>query len=89
NTSINLQINDKHWFKISEYTTFAILNTEYVLHKNIGYWAYITNKETGNRLARWKNPLTSPTSNYFEMLDQSLNDYELLFLGIFHTYLYE
>ena len=25
---------------------------------------------------------------YFKLLDESLKEYELLFLGIFHTYLY-
>ncbi|WP_422124930.1 tubby C-terminal domain-like protein [Staphylococcus equorum] len=53
-----------------------------------GEWAYIINIETNQRVARWKNPLTSPLSNYFELLDESLEEYKLLFLGIFHTYLY-
>ncbi|WP_361079217.1 hypothetical protein, partial [Actinomadura sp. NPDC048955] len=30
----------------------------------------------------------SPASIYFKLLDESLKEYELLFLGIFHTYLY-
>ncbi|MGW7844922.1 tubby C-terminal domain-like protein, partial [Staphylococcus xylosus] len=58
------------------------------LLKNIGEWAYIVNKETNQKVAKWKNSLTSPVSNYFELLDNSLEEYELLFLGIFHTYLY-
>lgn len=63
-------------------------NKDYELHKNIGESAYIINIETNQRVARWKNPLTSPLSNYFELLDESLDEYKLLFLGIFHTYLY-
>ncbi|PTE89837.1 hypothetical protein BUY89_13890, partial [Staphylococcus equorum] len=88
NESISLNIVDKHWFKLSEKTKFTFLNKDYELHKNMGEWAYIINIETNQRVARWKNPLTSPLSNYFELLDESLEEYKLLFLGIFHTYLY-
>ena len=88
NESISLNIIDKHWFKLSEKTKFTFLNKDYELHKNMGEWAYIINIETNQRVARWKNPLTSPLSNYFELLDESLEEYKLLFLGIFHTYLY-
>ncbi|MHC9401592.1 tubby C-terminal domain-like protein [Staphylococcus epidermidis] len=55
--------------------------------KNIGEWAFIINKKT-KKIAKWKNPATSPASIYFKLLDESLKEYELLFLGIFHTYLY-
>lgn len=88
NESISLNIIDKHWFKLSEKTKFTFLNKDYELHKNIGESAYIINIETNQRVARWTNPLTSPLSNYFELLDDSLEEYELLLLGIFHTYLY-
>lgn len=88
NESISLNIVDKHWFKLSEKTKFTFLNKDYELHKNMGEWAYIINIETNQRVARWKNLLTSPLSNYFELLDESLEEYKLLFLGIFHTYLY-
>ncbi|UEX90198.1 hypothetical protein [Staphylococcus ratti] len=86
--SISLNIVDRHWFKLSEKNEFRFLNSSYELHKNIGEWAYIINKEINQKVAKWKNPLTSPVSNYFELLDDSLKEYELLFLGIFHTYLY-
>ncbi|REH93508.1 hypothetical protein DOS67_11075, partial [Staphylococcus felis] len=79
---------DKHWFKLSEKSQFSILNTNYELNKNVGEWAYIINKETNQKVAKWKNPLSSPVSIYFELIDESLKEYELLFLGIFHTYLY-
>lgn len=85
---ITLNIIDKHWFKLSEKTNFTFLNQEYELQKNIGEWAFIINKETQKKIAKWKNPATSPVSIYFELLDESLKEYELLFLGIFHTYLY-
>lgn len=88
NELISLNIIDKHWFKLSEKTNFTFLNKDYQLLKNIGEWAYIVNKETNQKVAKWKNSLTSPVSNYFELLDNSLEEYELLFLGIFHTYLY-
>lgn len=88
NDLLSLNIVDKHWFKLSEKTQFTFLDTNYELHKNIGEWAYIINKETNQKVAKWKNPLTSPVSIYFDLLDNSLEEYELLFLGIFHTYLY-
>ncbi|MCS4485862.1 tubby C-terminal domain-like protein [Staphylococcus americanisciuri] len=86
--SLIFNIVDKHWFKLSEKTDFTFLNTEYILYKNMGEWAYIVNKETNKNVAKWKNPITSPVSIYFELLDDSLKEYDLLFLGIFHTYLY-
>ncbi|MGW7797388.1 tubby C-terminal domain-like protein [Staphylococcus xylosus] len=86
---LSLNIKDKNWFKALERADFAYSNMNFELHKNIGDWAYITNKKTGSKVARWNNPLTSPTSNYFEILDYSFTEYKLLFLGIFHTYLYE
>ncbi|MCG1473719.1 hypothetical protein K4Q48_11325 [Staphylococcus epidermidis] len=86
--TITLNIIDKHWFRISEKTNFTFLNQEYELQKNIGESAIIINKKTQKKIAKWKNPVTSPVSIYFKLLDESLKEYELLFLGIFHTYLY-
>lgn len=86
---LTLNIEDKNWFKASERADFTYSNMNFELHQSIGDWAYIINKDTGNKIARWKNPLTSPISNYFEVLDHSFTEYKFLFSGIFHTYLYE
>lgn len=65
---ILLDIKDENWFKANKKADFSYSNINFELHKNIGDWAYIINKDSGNKIARWKNPFTSPTSNYFEML---------------------
>lgn len=84
----SFSIVNKQWFNVSEFTRFTIDETEYELTKNIGDWAYITKVETHQQIARWKKPMTSPISNYFELLDSAYEDESLMLLGIFHTYLY-
>lgn len=88
NEEISFEISDKNWFKLSEKTDFTFLGETYELHKSIGDWGYIIHKNTDKKVARWKNPITSPVSVFFELLDDSLKEYELQLLGLFHTYLY-
>ena len=85
---LTFEISDKSWFKSSEKVDFKFLEETYELHKNIEEWSYIINKKTDKKIAKWKNPITSPTSIYFELLDDKLKEYELQLLGLFHTYLY-
>lgn len=85
---LTFEISDKSWFKSSEKVDFKFLEETYELHKNIEEWSYIINKKTDKKIAKWKNPITSPTSIYFELLDDNLKEYDLQLLGLFHTYLY-
>ena len=75
-------------FLITFYITFSFFNKEFEIQNNVGDWAYIIDKDQGKKIARSKNPVTEPVSVYFELLDESYKENEILFLGILHTYLY-
>lgn len=67
---------------------FHFFNKEFEIQNNVGDWAYIIDKDQGKKIAKSKNLITEPVSVYFELLDESYKENEILFLGMLHTYLY-
>lgn len=90
NTSktFSIKLIDESKITIFEKTTFSFFNKEFEIQNNVGDWAYIIDKDQGKKIARSKNPVTEPVSVYFELLDESYKENEILFLGTLHTYLY-
>lgn len=86
--TFSIKLIDESKITIFEKATFSFFNKEFEIQNNVGDWAYIIDKDQGKKIARSKNPITEPVSVYFELLDESYKENEILFLGILHTYLY-
>ncbi|PTF05232.1 hypothetical protein BUY43_08585 [Staphylococcus devriesei] len=70
-----------------EEANFYLMNKQYKLDNSSNDWAYIINEERQN-IAKCKSDITIPVTVYFELLDEKMKEYELLFIGIFHSYLF-
>ncbi|RIL70453.1 hypothetical protein BUY49_10245, partial [Staphylococcus devriesei] len=66
---------------------FYLMNKQYKLDNSSNDWAYIINEER-QKIAKCKSDITIPVTVYFELLDEEMKEFELLFIGIFHSYLF-
>ncbi|WP_430786725.1 tubby C-terminal domain-like protein [Virgibacillus flavescens] len=81
-----IHLMDKKNFEIGERTSFEYKGDTYELEKSIGGWAAI--KKDGSVIAEWKSSLKVPFKAYFRLIEENHEEDELLFLGLFHTYLH-
>ncbi|MFD1957109.1 hypothetical protein ACFSL6_23810 [Paenibacillus thailandensis] len=84
--TFRIHLIDKKIFDLGEKTSFEFQDRTYELVKPLTDWGQI--KLGGNVLAEWKETLTIPAKARFKLVDPAFKEHELLFLGIFHTYLH-
>lgn len=83
---IYLNLVDEKSFGMTEETSFTYDGHTFELKKSMGEKARILNE--GNVVAEWDSSLKVPFKAYFELVDKNYKEDELLFLGLFHTYLH-
>ncbi|ASN06255.1 tubby C-terminal domain-like protein [Virgibacillus necropolis] len=81
-----IHLIDKKSFDIGEQTSFEYKGGTYELKKSVGGWAQL--KKDDYLIAEWKSSLKVPFKAYFRLIDKTFKEDELLFLGLFHTYLH-
>ncbi|WP_404452132.1 hypothetical protein LG329_17540 [Virgibacillus necropolis] len=86
NNDSYLHLVDKKSFDIGQQTSFEYRGNTFQLKQSIGDWAQIYKE--GQLIAEWKSSLKAPFKAYFKLIDESNKKDELLFLGLFHTYLH-
>lgn len=81
----DITIHQKLFPEKTDYPYFYFNQQLYTLRYDFFEWSTIVNEDTGSTIARWKLIREPKKQVYYELLDYSMEQHQLLFLGIFNT----
>ncbi|MEB5761481.1 hypothetical protein ACMFKE_07120 [Staphylococcus haemolyticus] len=81
----DITIHQKLFPEKTDYPYFYFNDECYTLRYDFFEWSTIVNEDTGSTIASWKLIREPNKQVYFELLDPTMAQHQLLFLGIFNT----